>query len=123
AHLRAGHRAASPARAATHRRAVHQPDHRLAGGAVAPEDVGKAVAVEVALADDRPRASHRTWRTASDHEGAIHLPEHHEPAAAVAPQDVALEVAVEVVGSSMADKHPRRPGKAVVMWPAHHLHV
>src|SRR5262249_25256382 len=106
--------------AAAHGRTVQEPDQQLPGGAVAPEEVDKAVAIEVALSDDRPGARRRTRRPAADHAGAIRQPSHHLPTGRVVPDDVAQAVAVEVMGARGGrDKHPSRPGCTVVAIPAH----
>src|ERR1700686_3548245 len=42
-----------------HRQAVHEPDHRIATG-VAPEDIGKAVRVEVTGFRDRPGGGYQS---------------------------------------------------------------
>ena len=79
-------------------RAVHEPDRDVAAG-VAPENVGLAVAVEVAGADDWPRWSGTLPRPPADDDcRAVHQPDRHV-AAGVAPENVAVAVAVEVAGS------------------------
>src|SRR5262249_41713033 len=95
--------------AADLRRTVHQPDQRLAGGALAPEDVGKAIAVEVALSDDRPARRHRTRRTAAGHARAADQPHNHLPARGVDPEDVAVVLAAEIVGSGEHDRRLQPP--------------
>src|SRR5258708_32588591 len=55
------------------RRAVHEPDHRVAAG-VAPENVGLAVAVEVAVLDDRPGGGHHADAPGPGHRRAGHEP-------------------------------------------------
>ncbi len=77
-------------------RAVHEP-HRHVAGAVAPEDVGLAVAVEVALTDDRPGARHGRQACGLQYRIAAHQP-HGDVVAVAAPKHVALAVAVEVMG-------------------------
>src|SRR5262249_44253654 len=79
-------------------RAIHQPDHHLPGGAVAPEDVGEAIGVEIALADDLPVAGHRPRRTAANDARAIDKPHHRLPGNGVAPEDVAPGISVEIMG-------------------------
>ena len=84
---------------ATALRAVHQPDRRRAVAAL-PQDVGLAVAVEVAGALDlpaRPRIE-RAGGTDSHRVDAVHQPDRRRAVAAL-PQDVGLAVAVEVAGA------------------------
>ena len=75
------------------------PDRRRAV-VVLPQDVGLAVAVEVAGALDvpaRPRIE-RADGTDADRVGAVHQPDRGR-AVVVLPQDVGLAVAVEVAGA------------------------
>src|SRR5262249_58403271 len=95
-------------------RAVHPPGRGLPAAAIAPENVGEAVAVEVALSDDRPIAARRTGRAAADRGGAVHQP-YRDDAAGLLPQDVAHAAAVEVVGAPLLQQdevlvRPRSPG-------------
>src|SRR5262249_39968412 len=78
-------------------RAVHHPHRHIAAGVV-PENVAHAVAVEVALSDDRPRGGGiGNDRSLLDPLRAGHHPYRHI-AAGVAPENVALAVVVEVMG-------------------------
>src|SRR5262249_42472763 len=83
---------------ADNRRAVKQPDHRLATDGVVPEEVREAVAVEVAGFGDRPAARYRPRRTAC-YCCAVQKPDYRLSAAAVEPQDVAEAIAVEIAGA------------------------
>ena len=83
---------------------MHEPDYGVAAG-VPPENVRFAVAVEVAMADDRPCG--RNGETSGRREGpTLHQPQR-DVAAAVAPQDVAFAVAIGIMGvlQSAAGKH------------------
>src|SRR5882762_840856 len=88
-----------------------------------PENVAVAVAVKVALSDDRPTGWHR-----ADTRGEHDLRAVHEPnrriAGRVAPGDVAASIAVEVVGivaGSLrgSDKDPNGADVRVIFRPAH----
>src|SRR5208282_251155 len=87
------------------RGAIHLPDRHVAGRVV-PENVGLAVAVEVAGADDRPAGGGRHGGDVRgggvQDRGAVHQPDRHI-AGRVAPENVAHAVAVEVAG---ADDRP-----------------
>ena len=76
--------------------AVHLPHRDLALG-VLPEDVGLAVAVEVAGVGDVPIGADRADRGVGGDVVAVHLP-HRDLAAVVVQQDVGLAVAAEVAG-------------------------
>ena len=56
------------------RRAVHEPHRGVAAGVV-PQQVGLAVAVEVALADDRPGGGHAADAARRRHRRPVHQPE------------------------------------------------
>src|SRR5205814_7189354 len=75
--------------------AVHLPKHGLAIAGAPPEDVGEAVAVEVANALDVPLEGNGVEVDVNQLLRAVHLPEH-RGAVVVAPDDVGLAVAVEV---------------------------
>ena len=78
--------------------AVHRPDRGLAA-VVLPQDVGEAVAVVVARADDVPGwARIGTDCRAADLVKTVHCP-NCRLAGVVLPQDVGLAVAVEVGGT------------------------
>src|SRR6266508_1645112 len=79
-------------------RAVQKPSLQIAIG-FAPQQVGFAIAVEVALPDDRPSVvpSGGGERDGQCEHRTVHHPHRHS-ATGVAPQDVALAVAVEIVG-------------------------
>src|SRR5579863_2724572 len=86
---------------------VHLPDRDLAAY-VLPQDVGKAVAVEVARSDRMPaRPGIGAHGPAADHVRSVHLPDRGLPGARVLEQDVRVTVVVEVAGS---DRLPARPG-------------
>src|SRR5262249_13840535 len=65
--------------------------------AVAPEDVASAVAVEVALSNDPPRARRGSERTTADYARAVHQPVQHLAGGRVVPEDVAHAVIVELM--------------------------
>src|SRR6185312_7194737 len=85
---------------------VHFPDHGLPVARVLPENVGVAVAIEVAGPDRGPARPGIGDGPAADDAGPVHLPDRHLPIC-VLPQDVGMAVAVEVAG---ADLVPARPG-------------
>src|SRR5205823_457148 len=93
----AGDRLARRIQRGRDRPAIHEEDGVLAGRAVAPQDVGLAVAVVVPDAHDLP-VEVRYWldAPAADYGGAVHGPDRVLSGRAVAPQDVDLAVAVEV---------------------------
>src|SRR6516162_6779273 len=91
------------------RTAAHFPDRYLAVGAVrhrpvgaAPQDVGLAVAVEVAGADDLPTIGNFLAPDPGQDSTAVHLPDRHRPVGArrpcvgAAPQHVGFVIAVEI---------------------------
>src|SRR5882672_3732176 len=87
-------------RAARNRGAIHEPDYVLAGGAVAPQDVGLAVPVEVADPRDAPvEIPYRTDNMPAQNRSAVHEPDRDLAGGAVAPQDVGLAVPIEVADS------------------------
>src|SRR5712692_501417 len=76
---------------------VEQPYTDFASTGVAPQDVGLAVAVEVADAGNLPvRVADGGERARADHAGPVEQPDKDFAIAGVAPQDVGLAVAVEV---------------------------
>ena len=75
--------------------AVHQPDRGRAV-AVLPENVGLAVAVEVAGPRDVPARSRVRQSPASNEAGAVHQPDRELRAVIGLPENVGLAVAVEV---------------------------
>src|SRR5262249_35213357 len=92
-----------------------QPDYNLSGDVVVPNDVGLAVAVDVARAGDQPAASrrHRARRaTAREHSRAIHQPDHIIPGVSVAPKNVAPTVAIEVTGGDDGPAKRHRTNRA-----------
>src|SRR6266446_2054760 len=68
--------------------AVHEPDRHIAAG-VAPQNVGPAVAVEIAGLGDRPDVRYVSETRRLVEVGAVHDPDLHI-AADIAPQNVAL---------------------------------
>src|SRR5207247_5270204 len=91
---------AAPAR---HGGAVHEPDRVLTGRAVAPQDVGLTVSVEVSDSRDAPvEIPLRRELSASLEGGSVHEPDRVLAGRAVAPQDVGLAVSVEVSDSGNA---------------------
>src|SRR5262249_54672297 len=98
-------------------RAVHEPDAEIADG-VAPQQVMFAVAVKIALPDDRPgQRGCPTDHARLQNLRAVHQPDADFPVV-VAPQDVAPGVAVEVVGrraravaASAGPDRDRYPGR------------
>src|SRR6185437_14075151 len=87
-------------------RPVHFPDRRLAAR-VLPQDVGMAVAVEVAGSDRVPAwPRNGAHRPAADDVAPVHLPDRDLAGASVLPQDVRMAVAIEVAGS---DRLPAWP--------------
>src|SRR5262249_60724819 len=83
--------------AATDPATCPRPAPSLPGGG-APEDVAVGVAVEIALADERPgHRVRRARRTYADDARAVHEPDQRLPAAGVAPEDVAPRVIVEIM--------------------------
>ena len=80
------------------RLAIHEVDVVLSRARVAPQDVGLAVAVEVADARDFPALiGHRAQiALASPDRGAVHRIEIVLPRSVVTPQDVRTAVAIEV---------------------------
>src|SRR5205823_6492161 len=85
--------------------------HRRVAAAIAPEPVVEAVAVEVALAHQRPGRRHRAQAWRADDLRPDHLPDD-GGAAAMPPGDVAQAVAVEGVGAGKAARE--QPGGAEV---------
>src|SRR5882672_2957972 len=85
-------------RAARNRGAIHEPDYVLAGGAVAPQDVGLAVPVEVAVPRDAPvEIRYRSEvGSAARNRGAVHEPDRVRAGCVVVPQDVGLAIPVKV---------------------------
>src|SRR5262249_26497632 len=77
--------------------AVEEP-HRYIATGVAPQPIMFAVAVEIALSDDRPHI--RVRRADASGLNDLHAVQqpHRRVAVGVAPSDVALAVAVEVMG-------------------------
>src|SRR5262249_15777825 len=100
-------------RTADHAICIHQPDLRLVGVLVVPEDVRLAVIVEIARGDDAPGQADegRIDAVLPQHGGTPgQAPLAHEPDLGLAglrvvPDDVAERVAVHVVG---ADDRVRR---------------
>src|SRR6266851_3806643 len=97
------------------RETVHEEHRVLAGRAVAPQDVGLAVTVEVADSRDTPveirnRSEHRAARNG----GAVHEPDYVLTGRAVAPQDVGLAVSIKVTdsGNAPAEIHLGERGAA-----------
>src|SRR5882672_6251384 len=88
-------------RAARNRGAIHEPDYVLAGGAVAPQDVGLAVPVEVADPRDAPVEIRYRGEVggAARNRGAVHEPDRVRAGCVVVPQDVGLAVPIEVADS------------------------
>src|ERR1700733_14727679 len=79
---------------------VHFPDRDLAAARVLKQDVGEAVAVEVAGSDCSPgRPRIEALRPAADPRGPVHLPDRDLAGARVLKQDVGEAVAVEIAGS------------------------
>src|SRR5207302_88281 len=79
------------------RGAVHQVDIVFASGAVSPQDVGPAIAVEIAHAGHLPgRVGLRTHGTLAGDRRAVHQLDIVFASRAVSPQDVGLAIAVEV---------------------------
>ena len=91
-----------------------EPNSQIA--AVAPEQVGDAVAVEVALADDGPVAGHGAVGAGLLRLQAVHQPARDGATVAIAPGNIAQAVTVEVVsGGGGCDEHPGRAEAAVVV--------
>ena len=89
--------------------AVHQPDHGRAI-IVLPENVGVAIAVEVADAHGVPARSRVRQSPGSNDAGAVHQPDH-RCAVTVLPENVGLAVAVEVAGPRDAASLVRDSGE------------
>src|SRR5262249_61261562 len=89
------------------REAVHLPDSRRAVG-VLPDDVGFAVAVEVARPDRTPGRAGIADSARGEEREAVHLPDTRE-SVGILPKNVRLAVAVEVAG---ADRVPSGAGVA-----------
>ena len=69
---------------------VQEPDRRRAGAAIAPEQIGGTVAVEIAGTDNDPGAGHRAEIVSLGNREPVHVPDHHGAVAAVAPENVTL---------------------------------
>src|SRR5262245_29380441 len=98
---------------------VHQPDRHGAGGRVAPQDIGPAVAVEVALADDLPAARDGTQASRLGNLPTVHQPERGD-AAGAAPEQIAHAAGIEVVTGVrvLLAEDPNRAGVGTVTRPA-----
>src|SRR5579864_5478072 len=84
--------------AARYRSAVHEPDRVRAGPAIAPQNVGFAVSIEVADPCNAPgEVRYRSeYSAARNLGGAVHKPDRVIAGRVVVPQDVGLAVCVEV---------------------------
>ena len=95
---------------ARNRGPVHQPDVDLAAGAVPPQDVGIAVAIEVADALNDPVRGDVADATAARDRRPVHQPEIQLAGAAVPPQNVGFAVAIEVATPAMSTQEKRSRG-------------
>src|SRR5438034_1857178 len=83
------------------RRAVHQPDIVFASRAVSPQDVGPAIAVEIAHAGHLPVQVGLRQVTLAGDRGAVHQVDIVFASGAVSPQDVGLAIAVEIAHAGL----------------------
>src|SRR5712691_3670707 len=98
------------------RETVHEEHRVLACRAVAPQDVGLAVAVEVADSHNAPvEVGHRVDGSVAQNRSAVHEPDYVLAGRAVAPQDVGLAVPIEVADPRDAPVEICYPGECNVV--------
>src|SRR5207302_467099 len=83
---------------AQERQSVHQPNRSLTGRIALPQDVGLAIAVEIADALDMPFITHAAWSAEADPGRSVHQPDR-GLTAVVLKKDVGFAVAVEIPGA------------------------
>src|SRR5512146_1361134 len=76
--------------------AVHDPDAAVAGERVLPEDVGVAVAIEVAGARNHPAGGNAAHGEPGDFGGPVHGPRPVLSGRRVLPKDIGVAVAIEI---------------------------